>query len=269
MMMSHEKVLDMSLHGFLLWGSMGFLMPLGILAIRCSSCIHQSSNQPKAKLISFYSHALLQVVSLVVSSGGAVLSVKKFENSFNNSHQRIGLVLHIAVWVQAFISIRRPKINSEEIRRRRMWWFIIHWIVGTGTCIMAIFNIYTGLQAFHNRTGRSTRLWTILFTAQLFLMTFSYLFQDKWDYLLLLLLNKNKQQHDDIDGGNVHHLHDHDDDHDDRRISSQILQIKDLVIVNNVDPPSSSSSSLDKINTLAFYFAKTNALKNLFQQQHI
>ncbi|MBA0703925.1 hypothetical protein Golax_016217, partial [Gossypium laxum] len=34
---SHKLMFEITLHGFLLWASMGFLMPIGILAIRMSN----------------------------------------------------------------------------------------------------------------------------------------------------------------------------------------------------------------------------------------
>lgn len=43
--------------------------------------------------------------------------------------------------------------------------------------------MYTGLQAFHEKTSRSIRLWTIMFTTQISLIAFFYLFQDKWAYM--------------------------------------------------------------------------------------
>lgn len=48
---------------------------------------------------------------------------------------------------------------------------------------MGIINIYTGLEAYHKRTLESTRLWTIIFTAQVSFITFLYLFQDKKEYI--------------------------------------------------------------------------------------
>lgn len=48
---------------------------------------------------------------------------------------------------------------------------------------MGIINIYTGLEAYHKKTLESTRLWTIIFTAQVSFITFFYLFQDKKEYI--------------------------------------------------------------------------------------
>ncbi|KAH7840416.1 hypothetical protein Vadar_016552 [Vaccinium darrowii] len=102
--MRHEMTPEMTVHGLLLWASMGFLMPLGILTIRMS-------NREKCKRwfkLLFYFHAILQTVSVLLATAGAILSLKSFENSFNNHHQRIGLALYAGMWLQAFIGFRRP-----------------------------------------------------------------------------------------------------------------------------------------------------------------
>lgn len=48
---------------------------------------------------------------------------------------------------------------------------------------MGIINIYTGLDAYHQKFSANTRIWTIVFTAQISFMAFFYLFQDKWEYM--------------------------------------------------------------------------------------
>lgn len=50
--------------------------------------------------------------------------------------------------------------------------------------LLGIINIYSGIVASHDKTSKPTWLWTILFTAQVSIMAFLYLFIDKWDYLL-------------------------------------------------------------------------------------
>lgn len=48
------------------------------------------------------------MLSVLLATAGAVMSIKNFENSFNNNHQRIGLALYIAIWVQAIMGFLRP-----------------------------------------------------------------------------------------------------------------------------------------------------------------
>ncbi|EXC29383.1 hypothetical protein L484_021693 [Morus notabilis] len=164
--LSPQMISHITIHGLLLWISMGFLMPAGILAIRMSSRGEQGSIRAK-------------MLSVLLATVGAVMSIKHFENSFNNSHQRIGLVLYSAIWIQGMIGFFRPQ---REKKGRKMWYFV-HWILGTLISLVGIINIYTGLEAYHKKTSRSTRLWTILFTVEVSLIAFFYLFQDKKDYM--------------------------------------------------------------------------------------
>ncbi|XP_058200992.1 cytochrome b561 domain-containing protein At2g30890-like isoform X2 [Rhododendron vialii] len=227
---NHKMTSEMTVHGLLLWASMGLLMPLGILTIRMSN---REKCRRWFKLL-FYMHVILQTVSVLLATAGAVLSIKSFENSFNNHHQRIGLALYAAILLQAFIGFRRPHRKSKG----RSLWYFAHWVLGTTISLVGIFNIYTGLEAFHKRTSRSTRLWTILFTAQIFFMAFLYLFQDKWDYI-------QKQ-------GIV--------------LGNEAISPSDQTI----PPPQENQKESNfepstKSNSLGSYFSKSNALKKLFQ----
>ncbi|XP_041028202.1 cytochrome b561 domain-containing protein At4g18260-like [Juglans microcarpa x Juglans regia] len=167
---------DVTIHGVLLWFSLGFLMPIAILAIRMSSREEPRSTRLK---ILFYLHVILQILSALLATAGAVMSFKKFENSFSNSHQRLGLALYCGIWLQAFIGIFRPKRGKKE---RRLWYFV-HWMLGTIISLCGIINIYTGLKAYTKKTRRSTAIWTVLFTAEVSFIAFFYLFQDKWEYM--------------------------------------------------------------------------------------
>lgn len=64
----------------------------------------------------------------------------------------------------------------------RSVWFFVHWMLGTTVSLLGVLNIYTGLQAYHEKTSRSIRLWTILFTTEMSFIAFFYLLQDKWVY---------------------------------------------------------------------------------------
>ncbi|XP_042518876.1 cytochrome b561 domain-containing protein At4g18260 [Macadamia integrifolia] len=173
--LSSELSFEIIVHGFLLWASMGFIMPVGILIIRMSNSLECGR---RLKVI-FYFHAILQILSVLLATAGAVLSIKNFENSFSNNHQRIGLALYGVIWVQVLIGLFRPQRGTKG----RSKWYIAHWALGTGVTTLGIINIYTGLQAYQKKTLRSTRLWTSLFTAEISFIGFLYLFQDKWNYM--------------------------------------------------------------------------------------
>ncbi|XP_059669607.1 cytochrome b561 domain-containing protein At4g18260-like [Cornus florida] len=180
--LSPKLLFEITLHGFLLWASMGFLMPVGILIIRMSN----REECGRRLKIMFY------ILSVLLVTAGAIMSIKNFENTFNNNHQRIGLALYGVIWLQAFIGFLRPQRGSKG----RSVWFFMHWTVGITVSLLGIINIYTGLQAYHKKTLRSVRLWTMIFTAEIAFIAFFYLFQDKWDYIQkqgVILGNEPKQ----------------------------------------------------------------------------
>ncbi|MBA0704701.1 hypothetical protein Golax_016942 [Gossypium laxum] len=130
---SHKLMFEIRLHGFLLWASMGFLMPVGILAIRMSN---RQECGTRLKIL-FYVHVVSQASSSLLLLGS----------------------------------------------KGRSGWFFAHWLLGTAISILGIINIYTGLRAYHEKTSRSIKPWTIVLTAEISLIAFVYLFQDKWLYI--------------------------------------------------------------------------------------
>ncbi|KAL2466689.1 Cytochrome b561 domain-containing protein [Abeliophyllum distichum] len=170
-----QLLFEIKVHGFLLWASVGFLMPVGILIMRMSN---REDSRIRKRII-FYIHAIMQSLSVLLATAGAVLSIKYFDNSFNNYHQRIGLALYGVIWSQAFIGILRP----HRGRKGRGVWLIFHWLLGITVSLLGVVNVYTGLQAYHRKTSKSVRAWTIIFTAQISLIIFFYLLQEKWHYI--------------------------------------------------------------------------------------
>ncbi|KAJ6306718.1 hypothetical protein OIU78_021934 [Salix suchowensis] len=107
--LSPKLVFEITLHGFLLWASMGLLMPVGIITIRMS---HREACGRRLKIL-FYVHSISQMFSVLLSTAGAVMSIKNFNNSFDNHHQRIGVGLYGIVWLQALIGFLRPRRGSK------------------------------------------------------------------------------------------------------------------------------------------------------------
>ncbi|XP_060196074.1 cytochrome b561 domain-containing protein At4g18260-like [Lycium barbarum] len=229
-----QRIFDIEIHGILLWASMGFLMPAGILTIRLSNT--EECSRTKLKVL-FYVHAILQVLSVLLATAGAVLSIKSFENRFNNNHQGIGLALYIAIYVQFLMGLRRPKRGSK----RRSVWYFFHWLLGTTICLAGIVNTYTGLNAYHERTSKPISLWTIIFTAQISFMGFFYLFQDKWEYI----------QKQGVNPGNN---------------ETMTPQVEIVVPQSDGQKMITRTESGRKINALGTYFSRNNVLNKLLQQ---
>ncbi|KAK1698768.1 hypothetical protein QYE76_015465 [Lolium multiflorum] len=170
--------LQLKLHAFLLWSSLGFLMPVGVLLIRVSSNVRSA----KSVRVLFYSHVALQIAAVVLATAGAVLSVKNFENAFNNTHQRIGLALYGLIWLQPVIGFIRP---DRGVKARSVW-YLAHWLLGIVVCVVGVANVYIGLHTYRERTGRSVRLWTVLLTVEVSAVALAYLLQDRWNHVVRL-----------------------------------------------------------------------------------
>ncbi|KAF3777844.1 Cytochrome b561 domain-containing protein [Nymphaea thermarum] len=166
---------QMEVHGFLLWASVGLLTPVGVVLMRLS---HRVDCRKRLKIL-FYLHAVLEIISVLLATVGAIMALKNFENKFNNTHQKIGLAIYALIWLQPFIGLCRP---HRGIKGRSSWYFL-HWLLGTGVSLLGFLNIYIGLYAYHNRTSNNVTVWVILLTAEVSFLSFLYLLQDKWDYL--------------------------------------------------------------------------------------
>ncbi|CAK9137683.1 unnamed protein product [Ilex paraguariensis] len=75
-----------------------------------SGCSSHADHQKQTNTHKIIKQDVSRVLAVLLASIGAVLSIKNFANSFNNSHQRIGLALYGAIWVQALAGFRRPKM---------------------------------------------------------------------------------------------------------------------------------------------------------------
>lgn len=167
---------QLKLHALFHWSSFGFLMPVGILLVRMSS----KSKSGRCIRVLFYCHAISQIAAVLLATGGAALSLMNFDNSFSNSHQRVGLALYGFMWLQPLIGFFRPE---RGVKVRSLWYFF-HWLLGIAVCATGIANVYIGLRTYHERTTKSVRLWTGLLTVEVSFLAFFYLLIDRWSYML-------------------------------------------------------------------------------------
>ncbi|XP_019058011.1 PREDICTED: cytochrome b561 domain-containing protein At4g18260 [Tarenaya hassleriana] len=223
--LSHQMTYNIKIHGLLLWVSMGFLMPLGVLSIRMANKFNDSGRKVK---VFFCLHAISQVLAVLLATAGAIMSLRTLENSFDNTHQRLGLALYAAMWLQFLTGVFKPSIGS----RRRIKWYILHWMMGTIVSVGGIVNMYTGIRAYkHKTSSRDSSIWALLFTVEISCLVLFYLFQDKWDYF-----QKQREAVHDIPNPNG---------------SDQIIQVVTTSDDQKMFVPQPSS--------------KTNALFNLFE----
>lgn len=49
-----------------------------------------------------------QILAVILATIGAIMSLRTLENSFDNNHQRLGLALYAAMWLQFLTGIFKP-----------------------------------------------------------------------------------------------------------------------------------------------------------------
>ncbi|XBJ20526.1 hypothetical protein VPH35_011340 [Triticum aestivum] len=124
--------LQLKLHTFLLWSSVGFLMPAGVLLIR---------------------------------SVAAALSITNFENTFNNTHQQIGLALY---------GLSGSSRSSDSLDL-------------TGACgswCTGCRGWRCGIHKYRERTSRSIGLWTSLLATKVSAVALVNLLQGRWNHVM-------------------------------------------------------------------------------------
>lgn len=166
-------------HGFLMWASIGFCMPLGILIVRMMKGALKRGESTRKLQILVNSHICIQVVGVCLSVAGGVVALTKFGKEFPFTHERLGLSLLIAAWSMPIIGFLRPDRGQPV----RPFWYGLHWLVGTATVILGFINIYIGMHVYELISSKSLRTWNILFSIQLSVMGLIYLAQDRWGYL--------------------------------------------------------------------------------------
>lgn len=169
----------LKLHAWLMYASTGFLLPLGILVARFMRSARKYSSSKSLQVL-YYAHLALQVAGVAVLTGGAVYSFKSFGYSFDHTHQKLGMGLWIIMWAQPIIGFLKP---NHGVKARPVW-YAVHWLLGTGSAILCILNLYIGMKIWELITKESIRNLNIAFSVQVALMALVYLAQDRWGYLV-------------------------------------------------------------------------------------
>lgn len=171
----------LKLHAWLMYASTGFLLPLGILVARFMRVARKDSlRSSKALQLLYYFHLALQTAGIAVLTGGAIYSFKTWGFDLKHTHQKLGFSLWIVMWAQPIIGFLRP---NHGVKGRPIW-YGVHWLLGTGSMILCILNLYIGIQIWEHITKGSIHNLNIAFSVQVAVMTFVYLMQDRWDYVV-------------------------------------------------------------------------------------
>ncbi|KAL3683152.1 hypothetical protein R1sor_001174 [Riccia sorocarpa] len=179
---SDEEQKWVKVHGWLMWASMGFLLPLGILLIRMSKLMINADEKPSSSRMwtCFYLHVCCQILAIALATGGVGVLFVKVGVGLNFTHQRLGLAIMCLVWCQPFIGLIRPNKGVPV----RSVWFFIHWLFGNGAMFLGVINIYIGIRIYEFLSTTSIRTLNIIFSVQIAVMCFWYLLQDRCSHIV-------------------------------------------------------------------------------------
>ncbi|KAL2611025.1 hypothetical protein R1flu_022717 [Riccia fluitans] len=179
---SDEEKKWVKVHGWLMWASMGFLLPLGILLIRWSKPMLNVDERPSSSRVwtLFYLHICCQILAISVATGGVGVLFVKTGVALDYTHQRLGLAIMCLIWCQPLIGLIRPSKGSMV----RSVWFFIHWLFGSGALFLGVINVYVGIRIYEFLSESSIRTLNIIFSIQIAVMCFCYLLQDRCGHMM-------------------------------------------------------------------------------------
>lgn len=125
-------------HGIINTISWGILLPIGVIIARYLRPF------PSADPIWFYIHASLQTAGYILGVTGWALGMKLRTLSafIHYSHQNIGISLFVLATLQSFSLFLRPS-PDQKIRK---YWNVYHHTLGYTIILLAIINIFQGLN---------------------------------------------------------------------------------------------------------------------------
>ncbi|KAL3682198.1 hypothetical protein R1sor_000220 [Riccia sorocarpa] len=179
---SDEEQKWVKVHGWLMWASMGFLLPLGILLVRMSKPMINADERPTSSRMwtCFYLHVGCQILAIAVATGGVGVLFVKTGVGLDFTHERLGLAVMCLVWCQPLIGLVRPNKGVPV----RSLWFFIHWLFGNGALFLGVINIYIGIRVYEYLSTSSIRMLNIIFSIQIAVMCFWYLLQDRCSHMM-------------------------------------------------------------------------------------
>ncbi|KAH7436423.1 hypothetical protein KP509_05G019500 [Ceratopteris richardii] len=158
-----------------MWLSMGFLMPLGIILVRFLRGLRKdgSATASEASITKrvAQAHIVLQIAAVVIAwvGGGIALVHLGPRPGLLHTHDRLGLSLLSASFINAAMALLRPKL---EVKWKRGLWYFFHWMFGTCIVILSMMEILLGTHVYEIVTKKSLKPLNIAFAFQIAIMSF-------------------------------------------------------------------------------------------------
>lgn len=170
-----------AVHGWLLWASMSFVMPIGAIIIRMSKLSAETGASLKTMETLYSAHLYLQLLAFALSAVGGGISLRYLGNTFGGTHSRLGLALYILAWL---MPIHGFFVRPTRGTPCRSIWYFTHWLIGHATIILGVVNTYIGIRDHERHLHKNLQMWNVLFSIQVAIMATIYLLQDRWFYML-------------------------------------------------------------------------------------
>ncbi|GMH36265.1 hypothetical protein BSKO_04133 [Bryopsis sp. KO-2023] len=149
-------------HGILMIIGWGAMLPIGIIIART-----MKDKDP----LWFKLHVALQSLGLLVALSGFVMALWKFDRESTFRHRQVGITAMVFGLIQPLNAVIRPK-HGERFREHWEW---MHWTLGRAALILAVWNIFTGLDEYDFLQSVGSKKYHVAFGMWLMALFLAYL----------------------------------------------------------------------------------------------
>jgi len=149
-------------HGILMTIGWGILIPVGVMFARTLK-----DKNP----LWFYVHVAANSVGLLAAIAGFAMALIKFEREDTFRHRQVG----ISVMALGFLQPLNAAIRPHPGGFLRDQWEWVHWTVGRAALVLAIWNIFTGLDEFEILEEVGSKKYHVMFGMWLMSLFLVYL----------------------------------------------------------------------------------------------
>jgi len=149
-------------HGILMTIGWGILIPVGVMVARTLK-----DKNP----LWFYVHVVANSAGLLAAIAGFAMALIKFEREDTFRHRQVG----ISVMALGFLQPLNAAIRPHPGGFLRDQWEWVHWTVGRAALVLAIWNIFTGLDEFEILEEVGSKKYHVMYGMWLMVLFLVYL----------------------------------------------------------------------------------------------
>eukprot|EP00271_Cylindrocystis_brebissonii_P014909 TRINITY_DN36593_c0_g1_i1.p1 TRINITY_DN36593_c0_g1~~TRINITY_DN36593_c0_g1_i1.p1 ORF type:complete len:260 (+),score=12.34 TRINITY_DN36593_c0_g1_i1:393-1172(+) len=154
-------------HGWLMYVGFGLLMPIGVMIARYMQGLTGHW---------YLAHMIVQTIAVACIIVAWVIAYQNFDALYDSLHAKLGIWILALVCFQPVWAVLRPHKGTMG----RTFWYFVHWAAGTTLVLLAWSNVYSGCLLYAEDQGVSTTTVQNLFTINIAILGFLYLFFNTW-----------------------------------------------------------------------------------------